>query len=247
ATREAATQAHVADDASVTPGYLHVYHVLTSPFDSERLSAITRSRTYHRLAETILERAKVDSTISIPQETKEWWERTSLMGQHRPTGEPKVAPLPPPALPPKSRRFPVWMVLMLIFWIGRAVMMVGESSTETTRPTPQQMQYFQTSESAPTPASSSDSGALRLGSSADRSLMSRIALCDQDTRNAIMTQLTISKYNDLSVQANPQNDPMIASLLKRCEGSKYFDADGYLRRMPPPERERFSPDFAKSH
>lgn len=58
--RMAGAQAHVGErsDILLTPGYLHVYYVLTAPFDAERLSALTRSQAYHRLAQSILERAR---------------------------------------------------------------------------------------------------------------------------------------------------------------------------------------------
>jgi hypothetical protein len=115
--RKAAAHAHAEtrDDVTTTPGYLHVFHVLTAPFDAERLSALTRSRNYHRLAQDILERSKTDPAIVIPADNREWWERTAMAGQHRPIEDPVVTTYPAPAR--ESSGIPAWAL-----WIGFVVL-----------------------------------------------------------------------------------------------------------------------------
>jgi hypothetical protein len=112
--RTLATRSRVqgADEISKTPGYLHVYHVITSPFDSERMVALTRSQTYHRMVNALLERAKTDSSIVIPPENREWWERTAMAGLHRPMAEPVRAAAPVAEAP--SSFNPMWILWPLI-------------------------------------------------------------------------------------------------------------------------------------
>lgn len=118
--RNSAVQARADDRFSSSPGYLHVYHVLTSPFDSERLGALTRSRNYHAIAEWIFERARSDSSIAIPAENQEWWERTAMAGHHRPEAQ-EEATVPPSS--GDSTKFPVWsaiwLIIVTLMWVAR--------------------------------------------------------------------------------------------------------------------------------
>jgi len=116
AVRQMAVRTRVAsaDEITKTPGYLHVYNVLTSPFDSERMSALTRSQTYYRLAETLLERARKDPSIVIPPGNREWWERTAMAGLHRPMANstPVQATAPTPST--GSGRSALWILWPLV-------------------------------------------------------------------------------------------------------------------------------------
>ena len=120
AVRQIAVRTRIseADEITKTPGYLHVFHVLTSPFDSERMTALTRSQTYYRLVESLLERAKKDTSIRIPAENREWWERTAMAGLHRPMAEPSSPPTPTPRVAnDDSFKFPIWAIwpFLMIF------------------------------------------------------------------------------------------------------------------------------------
>jgi hypothetical protein len=117
ATRQMAVRTRVqsADEITTTPGYLHVYHVLTSPFDSERMIALTRSQTYHRLVEALLERARKDTSLEIPPENRQWWERTAMAGLHRPMVEP--APVATPVENRDSSSFPIWIIWPIVVLI----------------------------------------------------------------------------------------------------------------------------------
>lgn len=116
-TSQTRTHLQAHDDLAGLPGYLHVYHVLTAPFDAERLSALTRSQTYHRLAQRIFERATSDAGIAIPLENRAWWERTAMAGKHQPVAD---------AAPAKERDgtrtqfWPIWIVFMLLLAAGRS-------------------------------------------------------------------------------------------------------------------------------
>jgi hypothetical protein len=115
--RNSAVQAHADDRFSSSPGYLHVYHVLTSPFDSERLGALLRSRQYHAIAEGIFERAGSDPSIVIPAENRDWWERTAMAGHHRPEAREEI-PMPQS----ETRKFPmwaIWITLVLFMQVAR--------------------------------------------------------------------------------------------------------------------------------
>ena len=117
--RHSAVQAHADERFSSSPGYLHVYHVLTSPFDSERLGALIRSRNYHAIAEGIFERARSDASIVIPAENREWWERTAMAGHHRPEAQEQI---PTPPASDDSRKVPmwaIWITLVLLMQLAR--------------------------------------------------------------------------------------------------------------------------------
>lgn len=210
--RDAATHAHAGtqDEVAATPGYLHVYHVLTAPFDSERLSALTRSRTYHRLAENILERSKNDPAIVIPAENREWWERTAMAGQHRPAEDPPAAK---PAPPDKSWGFPTWPIYIVLMLLFNSIRMCGDQSTSRTVSQDQLKRYQE------------------LVQPAESALMRRMALCDPQTRVVIYSHIYqargkfesantsgAEKPDPLSPRLKvDENDPVIASLLETCK------------------------------
>jgi hypothetical protein len=125
--RHAAAQAHIRshDEVANSPGYLHVYHVLTAPFDSERLMALTRSQTYHRLAEKILERSGSDPSIAIPAENREWWERTRMAGQHKPGHEMEAATTT--VSTGQTPEIPGWLIWIILWICIQAVRMCTSS------------------------------------------------------------------------------------------------------------------------
>lgn len=245
--RATATRAHVQDqnDVVVSPGYLHVYHVLTGPFDAERLSALTRSQNYHRLALHILERAKLDSTIVIPPENREWWDRTAMAGQHRPTAEPATNTGTAAATEDDSGSdvayWTIWLVLIvLVLGIGG---FRGDSSREF-KIDRQQLKQLQPYDPKPPLVDHS-----LLKQEVNAALDPRLALCDSKTRRAILLHLSVSQPTaglTENIDPNPlrpntpapgrlrldTSDPIVASLLEKCDASKYFDQDGMLRKLP---------------
>jgi hypothetical protein len=245
--RATAAKAHVEDQShiAVTPGYLHVYHVLTGPFDAERLSALTRSQTYHRLAQQILERAKLDPTIVIPPENREWWDRTAMARQHRPIAEPVTNTRAAAATQDDSS----WGIAYWVFWLFLIVVglgfrgLPGDSSREF-RIDQEQIKQLEQYDPGPPLVDHS----LRL-QEANAALDPRLALCDKQTRRAILLHLSVSQPNASfteEVDPNPlrsdtpprgglrldTSDPIVASLLAKCDASKYFDAAGMLRKLP---------------
>lgn len=245
--RAAAAKTHVEDqsDIAVTPGYLHVYHVLTGPFDAERLSALTRSQTYHKLAQQILERARLDPTIVIPAENREWWDRTAMAGQHRPAAESVTNTRAAAATRDDSTwggfRWVIWLVLIMVIQGARGC--PGESSREF-RIDQEQLKHLKQYEPSPPLVDYS----LRK-QEANAALNPRLALCDTKTRRAILLHLSVSQPiasftenvdpNLLRSNVPPQaglrldtSDPVVASLLEKCVASKYFDEDGMLRKLP---------------
>ncbi|HKE93991.1 MAG TPA: hypothetical protein VKB34_06775 [Povalibacter sp.] len=127
--RAAQTTAH--SSIEVAPGYLHVYHVLTSPFDAERLGALMRSQTYHRLAERILERARTDDTIVIPAANREWWDRTTMRGQPQPEAAPR--PAPQPTYTPDRPRVPFFLIFVVIMGLARMIAAINSEDTPSPR------------------------------------------------------------------------------------------------------------------
>ncbi|WP_116809175.1 J domain-containing protein [Steroidobacter cummioxidans] len=249
-------QAHLDRQAGeeVAPGYLHVYHVLTSPFDAERLSALTRSQAYLRLAERILERAKSDASVVIPAENREWWERTAMAGQHRPVAEPASFTITAPVPMKSERKLPFWAMWMLFIVLAQFARACS-SSQESVSYSPQP---YTRSE----PLSVHQEG-LRLRNelqarSAEETLRRRLAACDKETREAIIAHTYVSAANkrfaassdvttkwltpvepraftdtDAAAQLPlDESDPVIASLLDKCQAARLFDGDGRLIQMP---------------
>ena len=203
--KSAATIAHAQgqEEIGARPGYLHVYHVLTAPFDSERLMALTRSQTYHRLAESILERSKSDPDIVIPQENRDWWERTAMAGQHRPAAEPAAS-----SSSSSSSGFPGWVLWLLAILILNGVRTCNDAST--TRPTrPQTSPSFLLPQSSETDLTGPGYQQIR-----------RILNCDPQTRAALY-KLRFKVSGQDSSESRPryvwdENDPAVASLLAKC-------------------------------
>lgn len=244
--RAAATNAHVESQSNiaVAPGYLHVYHVLTGPFDAERLSALTRSQAYHRLAQQILERARLDSTIVIPAENREWWERTAMAGQHRPTADSVADRRSGAAVQDDSN----WDISYWLIWLVLIVVIAGirgcpgDRTREFTIDQQQLQQLRQYDPGRPVVDSLRKQEAIAV-------LDPRLALCDSKTRREILLHLSVSQPNapfTEDIDPNPlrsdrpsrgrlhldTSDPIVASLLEKCEASKYFDEDGMLRKLP---------------
>jgi hypothetical protein len=219
--RNVAAYEHVQtrDEIATAPGYLHVYHVLTAPFDSERLMALTRSQTYHRLAEIILQRSKADPAIVIPAENREWWERTRMAGQHRSTEEREAAPSPPPA--DRSSGFPIWPIWIVLMLVLNGARSCSSETTHYPRATSEELQrYRDILNPVPSPATDSD-------------LYRRLESCDPQTRMAVMTQIYKVRSGIESTNtpgaANPQAltppfpfdvaevDPVVERLLATCK------------------------------
>lgn len=241
--RASATGAHVADqsDIAVTPGYLHVYHVLTGPFDAERLSALTRSQTYHRLAQHILERARNDPSIVIPAENREWWDRTAMAGQHRPVAEPVT-----PTRPDTTQDDSGWDLSYWVIWLVLIVVVIGfrglpGDSSRDFRIDPSKLRQSEQYQPGPP--------LVDYSLEATAALDPRLARCDSKTRRAILLHLSVSRANSTftdNTDPNPlhpntkplkglrldTNDPIVAQLLEKCDASKLFDENGMLRKLP---------------
>ena len=203
--KSAATISHAQnqDEIGARPGYLHVFHVLTAPFDSERLMALTRSQTYHRLAEIILERSKSDPAIVIPQENRDWWERTAIAGQHRPAAE------PPPVsnTSSDSSGFPGWLIWFLVIAMLNGLRMCNDNSDRITRPQTSQSFVYPLPSGSQLPA-------------VDSKQMRRVLLCDPQTRAALYKyRLKVSGQDSSQLPLRyvwDENDPVVASLLAKC-------------------------------
>jgi len=203
--KSAATVAHAQgqDEIGARPGYLHVFHVLTAPFDSERLMALTRSRTYHGLAEIILERSKTDPAIVIPQENRDWWERTAMAGQHRPAAE--AVNQSSSSSSSSSSGFPGWIIWIVAMLILNGVRTCHDnSSSRITRPLPSQSTLY------PSALPQVD---------VDTKQMRRVLLCDPQTRAALYRyRLKVSGQDDQTRLRYvwDENDPVVALLLAKC-------------------------------
>jgi hypothetical protein len=207
-------QARDQDGLASTPGYLHVFHVLTAPFDSERLTALTRSQTYHRLAESILQRAKTDTTIVIPPENRDWWERTAMAGQHRPTEQPATANAAPTGESGSS--FPTWVIWPMVMLLLTSLRLCGDSSP-TTHYDPEQTRRL--IERLQTQSQS------QVGETVPDLMTQRhIESCDENTRLLIRVKLLqIRRERQIANPADPdlgihelEKDPQIATLLAKC-------------------------------
>jgi len=211
--KSAATIAHAQtqEDIGARPGYLHVYHVLTAPFDSERLMALTRSQTYHRLAEIIVERSRTDPAIVIPPENRDWWERTAMAGQHRPAAEPAAK-----NTSSSSSGFPGWMIWILGMLILNGIRMCNDASPTRTTSQEQTRLLLEAVPSA------------RDLTPEDRLTVRRLASCDTQTRVALFSLgYKRREATDTSGTANTgspraqfhldENDPAVASLLAKCK------------------------------
>lgn len=212
---------------SAAPGYLHVYHVLTAPFDAERLSALTRSLSYHRLAERLLARSKNDPSVAIPPENREWWERTAMAGQHRPMADTIAEPAPAPAQEDNSSRFPFWalgFVLLIMFNATRSC--TGSSSYSDRVPADFQkvrteMPFILTAELA------KQSGA------EDASKV--FAQCSAESRRLILLRLIEGRRTQRPrAEDTPETAPMpavdleLASLLDACRGADFLDPNALI-------------------
>jgi hypothetical protein len=217
--RASMASAHAAglDELQATPGYLHVYHVLTAPFDSERLSALTRSKPYHRIAESLLARARHDPTLSIPAENREWWERTAMAGQHRPIEEPLSEAYRPQATTNDSPAFPgwmIWIVLMVCLQGVRMCMDHTSKSPEWNDLTPPRHLDGSTKRFDP----------LRDPLIFNDPVFARLAHCDPQTRRALISRFYVVRADrrwgpERDPQQAPssyESDPVVASLLLKC-------------------------------
>lgn len=216
--RDVAARSHAdgKDDITATPGYLHVYHVLTAPFDSERLMALTRSRTYYRLAEIILQRSTTDPSIAIPVENRDWWQRTAMASQHNPVEEPAIVRRPTG----ESSSFPYW-ILWIFFVFGLQLLRTcdGTDSSPSVKLTPEQMERALQAAKARQEA--------RMKNAA---LYHRIESCDPEIRVQLMEhQFKARGERDPASATSPEsrypipilaeldeNDPVIAALLAKC-------------------------------
>lgn len=209
-------QARNQDEYASTPGYLHVFHVLTAPFDSERLTALTRSQTYHRLAEAILERAKTDPAVVIPRENREWWERTAMAGQHRPAAQPVAANQAPAE---SSGSFPLWILWPMIVLLISGLRTCGGTGTSTTHFDREEMRRL--TERLQTQREMSGDAPMLLP---DLLILRRIEACDPSTRTLVNLRLVDlrEQYKSAHVGEPPaalsqlQDDPQLASLLAKC-------------------------------
>jgi hypothetical protein len=252
------TRAHLDQDTGeVSPGYLHVYHVLTSPFDAERLSALTRRQGYLRLAELILERAKIDSSIVIPAENREWWERTAMAGHHKPVAEPASFTITDPVPMQTQRKFPFWALWAFFIVLAQLARFCSSSPTSASV-TSRELQPYVRSEPL-----NIHQEALRLrqeldDQSAEQTLNRRLAACDRDTRETIRAHVYVTQANKRFEQSSgatanwltpaeprslsdppaaaqlplDESDPVIASLLDKCQAARFFDDEGRLTEMP---------------
>jgi hypothetical protein len=218
--RMAKAQAHVEERGNIqlAPGYLHVYYVLTAPFDAERLSALTRSQAYHRLAQSILERAKTDDTLVIPKENREWWERTAMAGQHRPAAEPLVASTA--TTQQASRRMPFWPI-----WIGLIILVnMGRACTHSTPEfdSRQVQPYLERSTQLPMLVEAA------INTPANEELLRRLAPCDKHTRDSVLLHLYITQHYASGSGGRAavapgaplvldERDPRVATLLHNCK------------------------------
>ncbi|GFE83884.1 hypothetical protein GCM10011487_58840 [Steroidobacter agaridevorans] len=241
----------------LAPGYLHVYHVLTSPFDAERLSALTRSQTYSRLAERILERAKSDASVAIPAENREWWERTAMAGQHKPVAEPASFTVTAPIPVQNERRFPFWAIWVTFIVLAQFARVC--SDTHTTSSVPRNNEPFVAQEV--TKWRQEQERQEREIASGKERLNARLAACDVETREAIFMQMYISTSNkrfeassdattEWRTPAAPtvgrpftvadaaaqlpldESDPAIAALLDKCQTVSLYADPGKLIEKP---------------
>jgi hypothetical protein len=225
--RAADAHAHVEanQDDSGAPGYVHVYQVLTAPFDAERLSALTRSQGYHRLAVRLLERAKTDPGIVIPAENREWWERTSMAGQHRPMVDATEQRAPEPAAE-DSFRFPFWAVGLVMFLVINLARTCGpDRSTMSV----ESMEKFR--QRLPMIL---EPDLVRL--SGDKDARKIVEQCDSPTRAEIIAAVYSTRRNQRGLQSggkpatvappDSEIDPEVVRLLTRCRGAPLLDANG---------------------
>jgi hypothetical protein len=249
AMRAARTQAHLSekhDDASA-PGYLHVYHVLTAPFDAERLSALTRSLNYHGLAERLLERAKSDASIVIPFENREWWERTAMAGQHRPIAD----AIPTPSLgraPEKtSGSFPFWGAGIFFILIVNLLRMCSGMTTQTSSSLIDPEKLRRESPTVVEPQVPMIFERELVNTDGYAGLSNRLALCDPQTRSEILLRLYLPTQRSAGPDGrNPsmraaEIDPNVLSLLENCAGAGNLGAQSLFKPQPPPPATSTSP------
>ena len=224
--RATQARAHLESNAgwAAMPGYLHVYHVLTAPFDSERLNALLRSQNYHRLAERIFQRAASDATIVIPAENRAWWERTRMAGQHRPMPDapPKPAVVqPPPAAEPERRIgfWPIWVGFIVLVNVARVF------SNHSSAPVSQRELARIVEEQRPLVTSTADGAANAAAPErpffGPAELQVQIAHCDPSTLREIQSlvmQLRIENVDRGRADADEgvSTNPRVAALLAKC-------------------------------
>lgn len=224
----AQAQAKGRDDVTATPGYLHVFHVLTSPFDAERLMAVTRSQTYLRIAEAILQRAESDPAIVIPKENREWWERTAMAGQHRPMADAIAATESTAASSSgQSSGFPFWPFWLLFVLLLPAVRSCSGSSTySSSSPTSRdRMEEIRQLASGQMPIGPPTSTEMLL---AEDTPLYRFSTCDPSTRRELISRLkrVPVESGEAGSAANSgrlkwrlvvdDSDPEVATLLAKC-------------------------------
>jgi hypothetical protein len=230
--RTARTHAHLDErhEDSAAPGYVHVYQVLTAPFDAERLSALTRSTSYHRLAERLLERAKGDSSIVIPFENREWWERTAMAGFHRPITDVVDPPLAQPEREDSSSGFPFWALWLVVFLIVSSARTCSSMPTQTIS-SRTSLERFQNE------LPMIIEQRLR-GMEGYDEISKRLAQCDPQTRSEIFLQLYLARpyQPDPNADKTPlvipaERTPRLSALLEKCTGPSYLDLGEQIERQ----------------
>ncbi len=79
----------VLDPLRAEPGFDYVYTILTGRFDPEKLNTLLRSARYFPIASGVIERAETNHEILIPEETIDWWHRSSVVNRQDQLVEPK--------------------------------------------------------------------------------------------------------------------------------------------------------------
>lgn len=234
--REAGAQAHAGEnrDDSAAPGYVHVYQVLTAPFDAERLSALTRSQSYHRLAQRLLERAKTDPSIVIPFENREWWERTAMAGQHRPMADTIGRPAPAPEK--SSGGFGYWPIGIVLFLIIHFVRMIPDNTPSHSTVNLQALEKFQ-KETMPMILERD-----LVNMSGEKYSRLILQQCDAQTRSEIIMQVYAARRTRARAMAEgtpapapgqqAEVDTQLVRLLAKCKETGKFDPNASIELEP---------------
>jgi hypothetical protein len=157
-----------------------------------------------------------------------------MAGQHRPVAEPVAAA---PAPQQGSRSFPVWpiwMLLVLLVNLGRTC----SNHSSDVRLSPEELR--QLTQHTPNASPAVPQYPQELEPTVDE-LNPRLALCDRETRSALLMHLALTRQHDDAGQglgARPpaavlnESDPIVAKLLEKCQASRFFDSDGRYQRPP---------------
>jgi hypothetical protein len=175
-----------------------------------------------------------------------------MAGQHRPVAEPvPVAAAPVPAPEDSSSMFPSWSIWILLVVLAQVVRMCTSVSAPGTEFHVDQSQIDQRYRDNSPPLIVQHPAQDVLAT--DNEVARRLSLCDTKTRQKLIMYLRISQANRRSAESTvtdpstgPQkpglvldeSDPIVAALLENCQGSRYFDSNGMLKELPPPELPR---------